>query len=301
MTTRYDETLHSKNLQLYLDRIASIMPLSADKEKELGTIIQAKNGEEREKAITNLVEANLKFVVAYVKKYQGMGMTLLDLINEGNLGLIEAAKRFDPARNVKFISYAVWWIRQAIIHSLTQNSRIYHIPQKLSDQISRMRRVRARLNNELGRIPTREEVAEKMGLNTTDLEDLEILAERNVSLSDPYYREEGEYGDKIQDEMAPSVELQIIKNSVQEQIRQILTGLDEKEANVLKLRFGLVDVGVEMLLVEGGLSATDLPLTLQAIGDILHLTRERIRQIEKKAMRKLSRSNKLQQLKGYLN
>ena len=301
MTTRYDETLHSKNLQLYLDRIASIMPLSADKEKELGTIIQAKNGEEREKAITNLVEANLKFVVAYVKKYQGMGMTLLDLINEGNLGLIEAAKRFDPARNVKFISYAVWWIRQAIIHSLTQNSRIYHIPQKLSDQISRMRRVRARLNNELGRIPTREEVAEKMGLNTTDLEDLEILAERNVSLSDPYYREEGEYGDKIQDEMAPSVELQIIKNSVQEQIRQILTGLDEKEANVLKLRFGLVDVGVEMLLVEGGLSATDLPLTLQAIGDILHLTRERIRQIEKKAMRKLSRSHKLQQLKGYLN
>lgn len=301
MTTRYDETLHSKNLQLYLDRIASIMPLSADKEKELGTIIQAKNGEEREKAITNLVEANLKFVVAYVKKYQGMGMTLLDLINEGNLGLIEAAKRFDPARNVKFISYAVWWIRQAIIHSLTQNSRIYHIPQKLSDQISRMRRVRARLNNELGRIPTREEVAEKMGLNTTDLEDLEILAERNVSLSDPYYREEGEYGDKIQDEMAPSVELQIIKNSVQEQVRQILTGLDEKEANVLKLRFGLVDVGVEMLLAEGGLSATDLPLTLQAIGDILHLTRERIRQIEKKAMRKLSRSNKLQQLKGYLN
>ncbi|MBU4254521.1 MAG: RNA polymerase sigma factor RpoD/SigA [Acidobacteria bacterium] len=301
MTTRYDETLHSKNLQLYLDRIASIMPLSADKEKELGTIIQAKNGEEREKAITNLVEANLKFVVAYVKKYQGMGMTLLDLINEGNLGLIEAAKRFDPARNVKFISYAVWWIRQAIIHSLTQNSRIYHIPQKLSDQISRMRRVRARLNNELGRIPTREEVAEKMGLNTTDLEDLEILAERNVSLSDPYYGEEGEYGDKIQDEMAPSVELQIIKNSVQEQVRQILTGLDEKEANVLKLRFGLVDVGVEMLLAEGGLSATDLPLTLQAIGDILHLTRERIRQIEKKAMRKLSRSNKLQQLKGYLN
>ncbi|MBU1186936.1 MAG: RNA polymerase sigma factor RpoD/SigA [Acidobacteria bacterium] len=301
MTTRYDETLHSKNLQLYLDRIASIMPLSADKEKELGTIIQAKNGEEREKAITNLVEANLKFVVAYVKKYQGMGMTLLDLINEGNLGLIEAAKRFDPARNVKFISYAVWWIRQAIIHSLTQNSRIYHIPQKLSDQISRMRRVRARLNNELGRIPTREEVAEKMGLNTTDLEDLEILAERNVSLSDPYYREEGEYGDKIQDEMAPSVELQIIKNSVQEQVRQILTGLDEKEANVLKLRFGLVDVGVEMLLAEGGLSATDLPLTLQAIGDILHLTRERIRQIEKKAMRKLSRSHKLQQLKGYLN
>ncbi|MBU4203764.1 MAG: RNA polymerase sigma factor RpoD/SigA [Acidobacteria bacterium] len=301
MTTRYDETLHSKNLQLYLDRIASIMPLSADKEKELGTIIQAKNGEEREKAITNLVEANLKFVVAYVKKYQGMGMTLLDLINEGNLGLIEAAKRFDPARNVKFISYAVWWIRHAIIHSLTQNSRIYHIPQKLSDQISRMRRVRARLNNELGRIPTREEVAEKMGLNTTDLEDLEILAERNVSLSDPYYGEEGEYGDKIQDEMAPSVELQIIKNSVQEQVRQILTGLDEKEANVLKLRFGLVDVGVEMLLAEGGLSATDLPLTLQAIGDILHLTRERIRQIEKKAMRKLSRSNKLQQLKGYLN
>jgi len=239
--------------------------------------------------------------VAYVKKYQGMGMTLLDLINEGNLGLMEAAKRFDPGRNVKFISYAVWWIRQAIIHSLTQNSRIYHIPQKLSDQISAMRRVRAQLNSELGRSPTREEVAEKMGLSTTDVEDLEILMERNVSLSDPYYGEEGEFGDKIQDDMSLSVELQIIKNSVQEQIRQILKGLDEKEANVLKLRFGLVDAEVERLLADSGLPPTDLPLTLQAIGDILHLTRERIRQIEKKAIRKLSRSHKLQELKGYLN
>ncbi|MCJ7681703.1 MAG: RNA polymerase sigma factor RpoD/SigA [Candidatus Aminicenantes bacterium] len=301
MTTRYDETLHSKNLQLYLDRIASIVPLSADKEKELGTIIQTKSGEEREKAIIDLVEANLKFVVAYVKKYQGMGMTLLDLINEGNLGLMEAAKRFDPGRNVKFISYAVWWIRQAIIHSLTQNSRIYHIPQKLSDQISAMRRVRAQLNSELGRSPTREEVAEKMGLSTTDVEDLEILTERNVSLSDPYYGEEGEFVDKIQDDMSLSVELQIIKNSVQEQIRQILKGLDEKEANGLKLRFGLVDAEVERLLADSGLPPTDLPLTLQAIGDILHLTRERIRQIEKKALRKLSRSHKLQELKGYLN
>ena len=301
MNKRYDETLHSKNLQLYLDRIATIKQLSPEREKELGTSIQTERGERREKAITALVEANLKFVVAYVKKYQGMGMTLLDLINEGNLGLIEAAKRFDPGRNVKFISYAVWWIRQAVIHALTQNSRIYHIPQKLSDQISSMRRVKAGLHSEIGRTPTREEVAKKMELSSLDVEDLEILAERNVSLNDPYFGEDVEYGDKIKDEMTPSVELQIIKNSVQEQIRHMLKGLDEKEANVLKLRFGLLDAEVERMLAENGLQDTDMPLTLQAIGDILQLTRERIRQIEKKAIRKLSRSHKLQQLKGYLN
>ena len=248
-----------------------------------------------------MVKANLRFVVSYVKKYRGMGLSLLDLINEGNLGLIEAAKRFDPNKNVKFISYAVWWIRQSIIHALTQYSRIYHIPQKMSDQISEMRRVHSQLNKDLGRTATREEVAERMGVKVSDLEDLETLNEKNISLSDRFYDEDMEVGDRISDEISPSVEIQIVKNSVQEQIRDLLNELDKKEADVLKLRFGLVDESILILLGRHGLGERDLPLTLQAIGDILKLTRERIRQIEKKAMRKLSRSHTIQQLRGYLN
>ncbi len=214
-----------------------------------------------------------------------MGLSLLDLINEGNLGLIEAAKRFDPKRNVKFISYAVWWIRQAVIHALTQSSRITHVPQKLSDQILQKKRKAAQLKSELGHDPSREEIAAAMGLTVADIEDLEMLEEREVSLNDRFNEDDQTMEEKISD-VTPSVEYQIIKASIEQQLRDTLGELDEKEAVVLKWRFGLDD---------------DQPLTLQEIGDKLRLTRERIRQIEQKAMRKLSRSNKLQQLRGYLN
>jgi RNA polymerase primary sigma factor len=215
-----------------------------------------------------------------------MGLGLLDLIDEGNIGLIEAAKRFDPSRNVRFVSYAVWWIRQAIIHALTLYSRITRIPQKLADQISQMKKKTAELKTDLGREPTRDETARAMGLTETDIEDLEILAERNVSLSDPVNDDEMEVGDRLSDPASPPLEYQIIKASVQQQIRETLGELDEKEALVIKLRFGLED---------------DRPRTLQEIGQQLKLTRERIRQIEQKAMRKLGRSHKLQHLRGYLN
>lgn len=274
--------LDSRNLKLYLDQISQFSILTQIEEKKLGKLIKKGNKEAQQK----LIEANLRFVVTYVKKYRGMGLSLHDLINEGNLGLIEAAKRFDPNRNVKFISYAVWWIRQAIIHALTQYSRIYHIPQKVSDQISEMKRVTAHLKKKLGREPTREEIARPMGITSEDVEDMEILAEKKISLSDKYFDEDVEVGDRIKDTLSPSVEYQIIKNSIQDQIRQLLEKLDEKEALVLKLRFGLDD---------------DIPRTLQEIGDMLNLTRERIRQIEQKAMRKLARSHRLQQLRGYIN
>lgn len=274
--------LDSKNLKLYLDQISRFQTLTQKEEKKLGKLIQKGNKE----ALRKLIEANLRFVVVYVKKYRGMGLGLPDLINEGNLGLIEAAKRFDPNRNVKFISYAVWWIRQAVIHALTQYSRIYHIPQKVSDQISEMKRTDSQLKKELGREPTREEIARRMRITSGDIEDMEILAEKRISLSDKYFDEDVEVGDRIKDTLSPSVEYQIIKNSVQDQIRQLLEELDEKEALVLKLRFGLDD---------------DMPRTLQEIGDMVNLTRERIRQIEQKAMRKLARSHRLQQLRGYIN
>lgn len=278
----YQDVLGAKNLRLYLEQISKFPMYSESDEKEIGVLIRKGDKE----AVKNLIQANLRFVVSYVKKYQGMGMSLLDLINEGNLGLIEAAKRYDPRRNVKFISYAVWWIRQAVIHALAHYSRIYHIPQKLSDQIFLMKKKAAVLKAELGREPTRLEIAKSMGITAEDVEDLEILEGKEVSLSDRFNEDDMEMEEKISDEISPSVEYQIIKNSIQHQIRDLLGELEEKEALVLKLRFGLDD---------------DQPRTLQEIGDKLHLTRERIRQIEQKAMRKLSRSHKLQQLRGYLN
>jgi len=276
------DLIESRNIKHYLEEIAKFPALTEDQEKALGERIRKGDQE----ALQALVKSNLKFVVSYVKKYRGMGLSLLDLIDEGNIGLIEAAKRFDPSRNVRFVSYAVWWIRQAIIHALTLYSRITRIPQKLADQISQMKKKAAELKTELGREPNREEIARFMGLTETDIEDLEILAERNVSLSDPVNDDETEVEDRLSDPASPSVEYQIIKASVQQQIRETLGELDEKEALVIKLRFGLDD---------------DRPRTLQEIGQQLKLTRERIRQIEQKAMRKLSRSHRLQHLRGYLN
>jgi RNA polymerase primary sigma factor len=282
MRGKYKEFFDFKNLRLYMNQISKFPVLTQEDEKRLGNRIQKGDNQ----ALQELIESNLKFVVSYVKKYRGMGIGMFDLINEGNLGLIEAAKRFDPDRNVKFISYAVWWIRQAIIHALTRYSRAYHLPQKLSAKISEMKRKVAGLKTELSREPTREEIAKKMGITKNEVEDLEILDGKDVSLSDKYFEEGVEIEDRIQDDLTPSVEYQIIKNSIQQQIRGMLGELDDKEANVIKLRFGLDD---------------DKARTLQEIGDMLNLSRERIRQIEQKAMRKLARSRRLQQLRGYLN
>lgn len=278
----YRDFVDSRNIKHYLEEIAKFPALTEEDEKRLGEKIRQGDKD----ALQALVKSNLKFVVSYVKKYRGMGLGLLDLIDEGNIGLIEAAKRFDPSRGVRFVSYAVWWIRQAIIHALTLSSRITRIPQKLADQISLMKKKTAELKTALGRDPNREEIAKAMQMTETDIEDLEILNERNLSLSDKTGDEEQEVEDKLSDTNSPSVEYQIIKAAVQQQIRDILGELDEKEALVLKLRFGLDD---------------DRPRTLQEIGRQLHLTRERIRQIEQKAMRKLSRSQGLQHLRGYLN
>jgi RNA polymerase primary sigma factor len=272
----------SKSLKHYLEEIAKFPPVSEEEEKKLALRIRQGDRD----ALRKLVEANLKFVVSYVKKYAGMGLSLLDLINEGNLGLMEAAKRFDPERGVKFITYAVWWIHQAIIHALTQNSRIYTLPQKMSDQISRMRKKKEMLKARLDREPTRDEVAASLGLTAEEVADLEILAEREVSLSDHLGGDDLTVEERLGDEAEPSVEDKIVRASLESQVHELLDGLEEKEARVLKLRFGL----------DG-----QPPLTLQKIGDDLGLTRERVRQIEQKAMRKLAQSQKLRQLRGYLN
>jgi RNA polymerase primary sigma factor len=272
------------SLNAYIREISRFQPLSADEEKALGRRIQGGD----HKALQRLVEANLRFVVSYAKRYRGLGLSFLDLIHEGTLGLIEAGKRFDPERNVKFISYAVWWVRQAIFHSLSEHTRVFRLPQKLSGQISKVGNARQQLINELNRSPTNEEVAEKTSLTLHEVEELLKVAGDDLSLSSTV-GEDGtlELGDTLEQETVPSVELELMKSSFEEQIRKaMLEELDEKEQGVIKMRFGL----------DG-----EEPRTLQDIGEELGLSRERIRQIESKAKEKLRRSHLAQGLRGALN
>jgi RNA polymerase primary sigma factor len=271
------------SLNAYIREISRFEPLSADHEKELGRRIR--NGDQE--ALQRLIEANLRFVVSYAKRYRGLGMSFLDLIHEGTVGLIEAAKRFDPERNVKFISYAVWWVRQAIFHALSEHMRVFRLPQKLSSQVSKMGTARRRLTAELERVPTTEELAEKTELTKKEVEALLMAGGQDLSLSSAVGKEGAlELGDILEQGSVPSVELELIRSSFEEQVRAMVSQLDEKEREVIKLRFGL----------DG-----EEPRTLQEIGGALGLSRERIRQIESKAKDKLRRSHEVQGLRGALN
>ena len=271
------------SLNAYIREISRFKPLSGEHEKELGRRIRMGDQE----ALQRLVEANLRFVVSYSKRYRGLGMSFLDLIHEGTLGLIEAARRFDPERNVKFISYAVWWVRQAIFHALSEHMRVFRLPQKLSSQVSKMGTARQRLTVELERVPTTDELAAKTELSKKEVEALLMAGGEDLSLSTAV-GEEGtlELGDVLEQGSVPSAELELIRTSFEEQVRAMVSHLDEKEREVIKLRFGL----------DG-----DEPRTLQEIGESLGLSRERIRQIESKAKEKLRRSRHAQGLRGALN
>ncbi len=273
----------SESLKKYLKEISRLPRITAAEERVLGARIKNVYA----KALRKLVEANLRFVVSYAKRYRGCGLSFLDLINEGNIGLIEAAKRFDPGKKVKFITYAVWWVRQAIIHALSDQSGAFRLPQKQANLLYRIGKAQSKLRSKLQRTPTTEEIAKKMDVSVTDVTNLLQVSDENISLS-AVIDEEHDFvlSDKLEQGTIPPADLILLKNSLRYLLRTALTELDAKEEKVVRLRFGL--------------DGPD-PKTLKQIGEMMNLSRERIRQIEAQALEKLHRSHKCQQLRGYLN
>jgi RNA polymerase primary sigma factor len=273
----------SESLKKYLKEIARLPRITVEEERRLGAAI--KKGDQA--ALQKLVEANLRFVVSYAKRYRGCGLSFLDLINEGNIGLIEAAKRYDPKKKVKFITYAVWWIRQSVIHALSESSGAFRLPQKQANLLYRIGKTQGSMTLELQRLPSNQELAERMDITVDEVNNLLQVADENISLS-AVIDEEHDFhlSDKIEQEILPPADMMLLRKAMYGQLRAALTELDEKEKNVVRLRFGL----------DG-----DEPRTLKEIGEMMNLSRERIRQIEVQALDKLRRSAKCQTLRGYLN
>jgi RNA polymerase primary sigma factor len=270
-------------LRLYLRDISRFPQLTPDEEKELGRHVQ--QGDEG--AFQKLIEANLRFVVAMAKKYARSGYPLHELINEGNLGLIEAVTRFDPTRGVRFITYASWWIRQAILAAIAHHGQVFRIPPKLKHELYRFETRVAHLTQELGRRPTVDEISKELGITEKDVREMLEGTPTEVSLDAPIGEgTEMRLEDLIQDEHVTPVDEALIARSFEEQLQTLLSQLDDKERVIIERRFGLGDRE---------------PQTLAEIGTDMHLSRERIRQIEERALGKLRRSQRAKQLLGYLN
>ena len=257
--------------------------MTAEEEQELGARVQSGD----EAAFRKLIESNLRFVVAMAKKYSRSGYPLHELINEGNMGLIEAASRFDPSRNVRFITYASWWIRQAILAAIAHHGQTFRLPAKLKHDLYRFETKVSRLTQELGRRPSIDEISRELGMKEEEVRDLLGATPTEISLSAPV----GEEGDMRLEEVledhniTPSDDI-LIAQSFEDQLQKLLGQLDEKERLIIERRFGLGDRE---------------PQTLAEIGTDLNLSRERIRQIEERALGKLRRSQRAKQLLGYLN
>ncbi len=270
-------------LRLYLKEISQFPQLTAEEEQEFGARVQ--NGDQD--AFRKLVESNLRFVVAMAKKYARSGYPLHELINEGNMGLIEAASRFDPSRAVRFITYASWWIRQAILAAIAHHGQAFRIPPKLKHELYRFETKVGRLTQELGRRPSIDEISRELGMKEQEIRDLLGATPTEVSLSMPV-GEEGEMRleEVIKDQSITPGDQLLIAQSFEDQLQKLLGQLDEKEKIIIERRFGLGDRD---------------PQTLAEIGSDMNLSRERIRQIEERALGKLRRSQRARQLMGYLN
>jgi RNA polymerase primary sigma factor len=270
------------SLDKYLQEIGRVELISPEEEVILARKIKSGDNE----ALRRLVNANLRFVVSVAKQYQNQGMSLPDLINEGNLGLMKAAQRFDETRGFKFISYAVWWIRQAILQALAEQARIVRLPVNKIGSINRINRAFARLEQEYEREPSSQEIAEILEMIPEDVKDVLKTNGRTISMDAPLSSEEdNNMYDVIQSNDTPSPDKNLINESLAYEIERALNTLSVREAKVLKLYFGL---GMKH------------PFTLEEIGEELSLTRERVRQIKEKAIKRIQFTTRCRILKSYL-
>lgn len=269
-------------VRMYLKEIGKVPLLSADEEIELAKRME-KGDEEAKK---RLCEANLRLVVSIAKRYVGRGMLFLDLIQEGNLGLIKAVDKFDYAKGYKFSTYATWWIRQAITRSIADQARTIRIPVHMVETINKLIRVSRQLLQTYGREPSPEEIAKEMGISVEKVREIQKIAQEPVSLETPIGEEEDSHlGDFIPDEDVPAPAEAAAFSMLKEQLVEVLDTLTEREQKVLKLRFGLEDGRAR---------------TLEEVGKEFDVTRERIRQIEAKSLRKLRHPSRSKKLKDYL-
>lgn len=273
----------SQSLDKYLQEIGKVDLLTPDEEVELAQRIRGGD----QTALEKLTKANLRFVVSVAKQYQNQGLSLGDLINEGNLGLIKAAKRFDETRGFKFISYAVWWIRQSILQALAEQSRIVRLPLNRVGALNKIGKALAKLEQEFEREPSPEEIAEIVeGMTSDEVSDTLKISGRHVSMDAPLIvGEENSLLDVLSSDETPKPDNILIRESLQKEVERALTTLTTREAEVLRLYFG---INVEH------------SLTLEEIGEKFDLTRERVRQIKEKAIRRLRHTSRCKALKAYL-
>jgi RNA polymerase primary sigma factor len=272
----------SGSISMYLAEIGQFNPLPPEREVELAIKIQ--NNDER--AMKELVEANLRFVVSVAKKYQGNGLSLADIINEGNMGLIKAAKRFDHTRGFKFISYAVWWIRQSILQALAEQSRLIRLPLNRVGTITKITRAAEKLEAEVERQPKGDEIGAQLEMSGDEVLMAMQYSRRHSSLNSPF--QEGENSsllDIIEDSEAEEPEAKIMRESMSEEVNGALDTLSERERIVLEMYFGI---------------NRDSAMTLNEIGEEFDLTRERVRQIKEKAIQRLRHRSRSKNLRRYL-
>ena len=271
----------SESLEKYLQDIGKEELISAEEEVQLAA--QIRQGDK--KALERLTKANLRFVVSVAKQYQNQGLSLPDLINEGNLGLIRAAEKFDETRGFKFISYAVWWIRQAILQAIAEQSRIVRLPLNQVGSVNKINRVLNRFEQENERRPSIDEISEQIDLPEEKIDEAINISGKHVSMDAPFNaNDDNSLLDVLVNDNAPSADMQLVVESLRLEINKALTGLSERERNVIEAFFGI----------------NQPELTLEEIGDKYHLTRERVRQIKEKAIRRLRTTTNNELLKSYL-
>ncbi|MBF8148496.1 sigma-70 family RNA polymerase sigma factor [Winogradskyella sp. F6397] len=270
------------SLDKYLQEIGKVDLITADEEVELAQRIKAGD----QIALEKLTKANLRFVVSVAKQYQNQGLTLPDLINEGNLGLIKAAQRFDETRGFKFISYAVWWIRQSILQALAEQSRIVRLPLNKIGSINKINKTFAFLEQSHERPPSAEEIAKELDMTINDVKESMKNSGRHVSMDAPLVEgEDSNLYDVLRSGESPNPDKDLLHESLRTEIERALETLTPREADVIRLYFGL---------------ASQHPMTLEEIGETFDLTRERVRQIKEKAIRRLKHTSRSKILKTYL-